>query len=218
MNSSLSPRTQMTYQQVRAWSVLDPRTLAVFERLPREDFVPAEWRGAAYGDLAIPLGDGQHMLTPTLVGRILQAVEPAAQDRVLEIGTGSGYVTACLALLARAVHSLEIRAPLARNARGALQRAGIGNAEVEEADAFTWQPAAPDYDVVVVTGSLPIYDARFESLLRPGGRLFVITGSAPVMEAKLVRLTSEGKREESSLFETLVDPLDHSATPSPFSF
>jgi protein-L-isoaspartate(D-aspartate) O-methyltransferase len=218
MNSSLSPRTQMTYQQVRAWSVLDPRTLAVFERLPREDFVPAAWRGAAYGDLAIPLGDGQHMLTPTLVGRILQAVEPAPQERVLEIGTGSGYVTACLALLARSVHSLEIRAPLAHAARGALKHAGIGNAEVEEADAFAWQPAAPDYDVVVLTGALPVYDARFESLLRPGGRLFVITGNAPVMEAKLVRLTSEGKREESSLFETLVDPLDHSATPNPFSF
>lgn len=211
-------RTQMTYQQVRAWSVLPPEVLAVFERLPREDFVPAAWRGAAYGDLAIPLGDGQHMLTPTVVGRILQAVTVRGNDSVLEVGTGSGYLSACLALLGSQVHSLEIRPALARQARATLKAAGIGNVEVEEADVFAWQSTRPSWDVVVVTGSLPRRDARFESLLAPHGRLFVITGEAPVMEARLIRKDSEKLRDEHSLFETVVDPLDHAAATSHFVF
>lgn len=218
MTPSTDARTQMTYQQIRAWSVLPPETLAVFEQLRREDFVPAAWRGAAYADLAIPLGQGQHMLTPTVVGGILKAVDLAPGDSVLEIGTGSGYLTACLARLSASVHSLEIRPHLARQARVNLKEAGIGNAVVEEADAFAWQPAAPGYDVVVLTGALPACDERFESLLRPGGRLFVVTGSAPVMEALLVRLTVQGQREQSSLFETVFDPLDCPAAPKIFEF
>ena len=137
---------------------------------------------------------------------------------MLEIGTGSGYLTACLAKLSAAVHSLEIRPELARQARVNLQGAGIGNAVVEEADAFAWQPAAPGYDVVVITGALPAYDARFESLLRPGGRLFVVTGKTPVMDASLVRLTLQAEREQSSLFETVLDPLDCPAAPKIFEF
>ncbi len=207
----------MTYQQVRAWSVLPPETLAVFEQLPREIFVPEASQGAAYADLAISLGYGQHMLSPTVVGRILQAVTVRSSDQVLEIGTGSGYLTACLALLGAQVRSLEIRPELAFQARQNLKAAGIGNAIVEEADAFEWQPAAPGYDVVVVTGSLPVYDARFESLLNPGGRLFVVSGLAPVMEARLVRLLNTG-RDVHSLFETVIDPLTHAAAPSHFVF
>lgn len=211
-------RTQMTYQQVRAWSVLSPEALAVFEQLPREQFVPAAWQGAAYADLAVPLGHGQHMLTPTVAGRIVQAVEVRRGDQILEIGTGSGYLTACLALLGAGVHSLEIHADLARQARTNLARAGIGNAQVEEADAFAWQAAAPGYDVVVITGAMPVYDPRFESLLRPGGRLFAFSGIAPAMEARLIRLPAGKAREEHSLFETVVDPLVHAATPNPFVF
>jgi protein-L-isoaspartate(D-aspartate) O-methyltransferase len=218
MNPSPSARTQMTYQQIRAWSVLPPATLAIFEQLSREEFVPEIWRGAAYADYAIPLGDGQHMLTPTVVGRLLQAVAPMAGESILEIGTGSGYLTACLARLGGKVHSLEIRPALARQARINLRQAGIGNAEVEEADAFNWQPAAPGYDVIAITGALPMYDARFEALLNPGGRLFVVTGTAPVMEARLVRLTTQRGREQTSLFETLLDPLEHAATSSSFEF
>ena len=218
MSSATLARTQMTYQQVRAWSVLPPEALAVFERLAREDFVPAAWRGAAYGDLAIPLGDGQHMLTPTVAGRILQAVTVRHTDRVLEIGTGSGYLSACLGLLGSQVHSLEIRPTLARQARANLKAAGIGNVEVEEADAFAWQPTRPAWDVIVLTGSLPRPDPRFESLLAPHGRLFTITGDAPVMEARLIRKGSEGLRDVHSLFETVVDPLDHAAADSRFVF
>jgi protein-L-isoaspartate(D-aspartate) O-methyltransferase len=208
----------MTYQQVRAWSVLPPEVLAVFEQLPREHFVPPAWQGAAYADFAIPLGDGQHMLTPTVVGRILQAVTPRKGEQILEIGTGSGYLTACLALLGGAVHSLEIRGPLAERARRNLQAAGIGNTQVEQADAFTWQPAAPGYDVVVITGSMPVYDSRFEQLLKPGGRLFAVAGNAPVMEARLVRLHAGDQRDVHSLFETVIDPLTHAARPSSFVF
>jgi protein-L-isoaspartate(D-aspartate) O-methyltransferase len=213
----------MTYQQIRAASVLPPAVLAVFEDLPRELFVPEAWRGAAHADFAIPLGDGQHMLTPEVVGRIVQALAPQRGERVLEIGTGSGYLTACLGRLAASVHSLEIRPALARKARANLRHAGIGNAEVEDADAFGWQPAAPAYDIVAITGSMPVYDARFESLLRPGGRLFAVTGAAPVMEAKLVGLNQLGlglqpQRVETSLFETVIDPLDHAATTSRFVF
>ncbi len=218
MQTSTPARSQMTYQQVRAWSVLPPETLAVFEQLPRESFVPAASLGAAYGDFAIPLGDGQHMLTPTVVGRILQAVTVRRSDQVLEIGTGSGYLTACLALLGAQVHSLEIRPEFAHRARQNLKAAGIGNAQVEEADAFRWQAAAPGYDVVVITGSMPVYDPRFESLLKPGGRLFAVSGTAPVMEAQLVRLNTSKQRDVHSLFETVIDPLEHAATINRFVF
>lgn len=208
----------MTFQQVRAWSVLDERVLDVFERLPRELFVPDAWRGAAYGDLPVPLGEGQHMLRPSVAGRLLQATALKRSDRVLEIGTGSGYVTACLAMLAAQVHSLEIRPALATRARANLAAAAIGNAEVEEADAFTWDAGSPRFDAIVITGSMPIYDARFESWLKPGGRLYVVTGTAPVMEAMLVRLDTAGTAQRFGLFETVVDPLDHAPTVAKFAF
>lgn len=211
-------RDQMTYQQVRAWSVLPPEVLSVFGRLAREDFVPAAWHGAAYADLAIPLGDGQHMLVPSVVGRILQAVAVRGTDRVLEIGTGSGYLTACLALLCQQVHSLEIRPSLAHQARTNLKSAGIGNAGVEEADVFAWQSTQPFWDVIVLTGSIPQYDARFESLLAPQGRMFVTTGNAPVMEARLLQKNQKGQLQVRSLFETVIDPLDHATAVSRFEF
>lgn len=218
MSAQLNARTQMTYQQVRAWNVLEPEILDVFERLPRERFVPEAWRNAAYGDFPIPLGEGQHMLVPSVAGRLLQAISVRSGDRVLEIGTGSGYVTACLALLAGQVTSLEIRPQLAHRARQNLQAAGIANAEVEDADAFAWNGGAARFDVVVLTGSLPLYDDRFESLLRPGGRLFAIVGEQPVMEALLVRLDKDGKRSSYGLFETVVDPLTHAQTVPGFRF
>jgi protein-L-isoaspartate(D-aspartate) O-methyltransferase len=218
MPATSAARDQMTYQQVRAWSVLPPEVLAIFGRLAREDFVPTAWRGAAYADMSIPLGDGQHMLTPSVVGRILQAVAVRPTDRVLEIGTGSGYLTACLALLGSQVHSLEIRQPLARDARVNLKNAGIGNAEIEAADAFAWQSTQPVWDVIVLTGSLPQYDERFASLLAPQGRLFVTVGDAPVMEARLVSKDRQGQQQVRSLFETVIDPLDHATSISRFQF
>lgn len=207
----------MTTQQVRAWSVLAPEVLDVFERLPRERFVPPAWRGAAYGDFPIPLGFGQHMHTPSVAGRTLQAVAVRPTDHVLEIGTGSGYLTAALALLATQVHSLEIRPELATQARTNLQAAGIANAEVEDADAFNWA-GSPRFDVIVLGGSLPTYDARFEAWLKPGGRLFGVIGEEPVMEAVLVRLDPAGKRSSHGLFETVIDTLTHPRAAAQFDF
>ncbi len=218
MPSQLNARTQMTYQQVRAWNVLAPEVLDVFERLPRERFAPEAWVNAAYGDFPIPLGEGQHMLRPSVAGRLLQSTAPRLGDRVLEIGTGSGYVTACLALLSTHVTSLEIRASLAQRARQNLLSAGIANAEVEEADAFAWDGGAARFDVVMLTGSMPVYDDRFEKLLRPGGRLLAIVGESPVMEAVLVRLDSAGNRSSLGLFETVVEPLTHAVPVPRFSF
>ena len=208
----------MTFQQVRAWNVLDEHVLDVFERLPRELFVPEAWRGAAYGDLPVALGDGQHMLRPSVAGRLLQTSALRRNDRVLEIGTGSGYVTACMAMLATHVLSLEIRPDLATRARANLAAAAIGNAEVEQADAFAWDAGSPRFDAIVLTGSMPVYDPRFEAWLRPGGRLFVVTGTAPVMEAMLVRLDSAGTPSRHGLFETVVDPLDHAPAVAKFTF
>jgi protein-L-isoaspartate(D-aspartate) O-methyltransferase len=207
----------MTTQQVRAWSVLAPDVLDVFERLPRERFVPAAWRGAAYADFPIPLGHGQHMFTPSVAGRTLQAVAVRPADRVLEIGTGSGYLTAALALLSTQVHSLEIRHELATQARINLQSAGIANAEVEDADAYNWA-GSPRFDVIILGGSLPAYDARFEAWLKPGGRLFAVIGEEPVMEAVLVRLDAAGKRSSHGLFETVIDPLTHPRAAAQFDF
>jgi protein-L-isoaspartate(D-aspartate) O-methyltransferase len=217
MPNAVAARKQMTYQQVRAGSVLPTEVLNAVEQLPRERFVPEAWQGAAYADLAIPLGFGQHMLTPTVIGHILQAVTVRKRDTVLEVGTGSGYLTACLALLGGHVHSLEILPDLATLARQHLKSAGIGNAQVEEEDVFNWHPAAPAYDVIVLTGSLPVYDARFETMLKPGGRLFVTFGTAPVMEAQLVRRLAQG-RDVHSLFETELDPLQHAASAPRFAF
>lgn len=218
MHAHSAARTQMTFQQVRAWNVLDEHVLDVVERLPRELFVPEAWRGAAYGDLPIPLSDGQHMLRPSVAGRLLQALALKRSDRVLEIGTGSGYLTACLAMLATHVLSLEIRPQLASRARASLAAAAIGNAEVEDADAFQWNAGAPRFDAVVITGSMPVYDPRFEAWLRPGGRLIGFTGTAPVMEALLVRLDAAGTASRTGLFETVVDALDHAPTVEKFAF
>jgi protein-L-isoaspartate(D-aspartate) O-methyltransferase len=165
----------------------------------------------------VPLGHGQSMLAPKLEGRILQSLDLGPDDTVLEIGTGSGYFAACLGALARSVRSIEIHPDLADAARGNLARANVHNVSVETADAY----ALPDtgrYDAVVLTGSLPVYDARFEQWLAGGGRLVVVVGQGPVMEARRVSRTGPGETETQSLFETLMDPLIHAAEPSKFVF
>ena len=173
----VAARRQMIEQQVRAWEVLDPGVLSVMERVPREEFAPAPYRELAFADLCVPLGHGQSMLAPSLEGRILQALAVQANDRVLEVGTGSGYFAACLGGLARSVRSLEIFADLAGAARDNLARTGANNVTVEVMDAMTFE-ADGGYDVIALTGSLPVYDPRFERALAMGGRLFVVTGQA----------------------------------------
>lgn len=210
-------RQQMLTQQVRAWSVLDPEVLQVMGDIPRERFVPAAYRSLAFADTAIPLADGQQMLTPQLEGRILQALAITPADRVLEIGTGSGFLTACMARLATHVTSLEIRPALAEAARNALHAVGAANCEVLARDVFDWQPGQ-QFDCIVLTGSLPLDDARFREWLAPGGRLFMVIGKPPAMEALLVSRDAQGGFRRDSLFETSLPALDNAPRPEGFVF
>jgi len=210
-------REQMIEQQVRAWEVLDERVLDVMRKVPRELFVPQGQRYRAYADAEVPLPGGQHMLRPSVVGRLLQALLPAATERVLEIGTGTGFVTACLRAMTTQVRTLEILPELAGTARRNLALFGLGDVEVVDADAMQGDSGAR-YDVIALTASLPVYDARFERMLTVGGRLFVVVGAAPVMDARLMRRTSEDSVTTRSLFETVIDPLVNAVRPPEFTF
>ena len=193
-------RALMVEQQVRPWDVLDERVLDVIGSVPREHFVPESHRTLAYADLALPLPHGERMFKPVVEGRALQALQLDAGDDVLEIGTGSGYLTACLAQLGQSVHSLEIDPALAETARSRLAALRLHAATIEVADAMHWQ-TEDRYDAVCVTGAVAEIPARFLEWLTPNGRLFVIHGQSPVMEATLLRGGVNAGRAES-LFET----------------
>jgi protein-L-isoaspartate(D-aspartate) O-methyltransferase len=210
-------RQQMIHQQVRAWDVLDPAVLEVLARVPRERFVPAAFAELAFADAAIPLPAGQSMLAPKIHGRILQALELHPGESVIEVGAGSGYLTACLAALGGQVTSLEIEPELAALATANLRAAGYPGVSVLAADATTWQPAQRA-DVVVLTASLPEYDRRYEDWLASGGRLFVVVGDGEPMAATLVTRSAEGDCGRAVLFETVIDPLVHARRPSRFVF
>lgn len=216
---ALAARAQMIQQQLRTWDVLDEEVLQIFASLDRELFVPSGYRSLAYADLAIPLGAGEHMLQPKVAGRIVQAVKPGSHDRVLEIGTGSGYLTAALGKLACSVRSIECRSDQAEQARSHLLAAGLRNVQVISADAFDSE-ALGDllYDVVVVGGSIPRREARFEAKVALGGRLFAVIGEGPVMSATLLERTGEHEWRETVLFETVLKPLQGVAVPSKFQF
>ena len=210
-------REQMIEQQVRAWDVLEARVLEVMRQVPREVFVPQGQRYRAYADVEVPLARGQHMLRPSVAGRLLQALLPEPREAVLEIGAGSGFVTACLRAMAAQVRSLEIFPELADAARRNLAALGMRDVEVLDADALNADSGAR-YDAIAVTASLPLYDARFERMLTLGGRLFVVVGEAPVMDARLVRRTAEDAWSVQSLFETVIDPLVNAVRPPGFTF
>jgi protein-L-isoaspartate(D-aspartate) O-methyltransferase len=216
-------REQMIEHQVRAWEVLDAQVLSILRAVPRERFVPASQSYLAFADTDVPLPCGQHMLRPNVVGRLLQSLELTSTDRVLEIGSGSGFVTACLAAAASHVKSLELFAELADLARANLAATGVRNAEIVTADAMqdgaqAGSAAGTRFHAIAVTGSLPAYDERFQRQLEIGGRLFVIVGNAPVMEARLIRRVSEDGWVTESLFETVVSPLVNARRPSGFAF
>jgi protein-L-isoaspartate(D-aspartate) O-methyltransferase len=210
-------RRQMIDQQVRAYDVLDTRVLDTFAAVPRECFVPEAYRAVAFADVPIPIGHGQFMLTPALEGRILQALAPARGERVLEVGTGSGYFAACLAHLTGSVDSLEIRAELAAGAASAIREQGIAGVSIETADALL-RPYEPVYEIVAVTGSLPSPERRLECALVVGGRMFVVIGSGPAMHACLVTRTGEDSWLREPQFETRIGPLVLPSEPSRFRF
>jgi len=210
-------RTQMVNQQVRAWDVLDPAVLSVLTQVPRELFVPPSFRTMAFADTGIPLGSGQYMLPPQVDGKLLQALGLRGTDSVLEVGTGSGFLTACLARLASRVTSLEILPELADTARRNLRAAATWNAEVRTEDVFGYRPAGP-FDVIAVTGSVPQPDERFQQWLAVGGRLFIVIGAGPLMEATLVTRQGPDQWITTTLFETSVPALLNAITPSKFRF
>ena len=210
-------RQQMIEQQVHTWDVFDERVLSTMRDIAREAFVPEAYRDVAFADTMIPLAQGQWMLPPKVHGRILQTLEPRADDVALEIGTGSGYLTVCLAKLCARVRSLEIVPALAEEARRQVLGAAVNNAAIETADGMQLDEAA-QYDVIAVTGSLPIYDERFQRALKIGGRLFVVVGPAPAMEAWKVTRLGEREWQRESLFETVILPLVNAPRPSAFVF
>ena len=214
---NLTARRQMVDQQIRTWEVLDPRVLDVFAEVPREAFVPAEYRDLAVADAPIPIGQGQSMLPPKIQGRILQALGVAATDNVLEVGTGTGYLAACLSLLGANVRSIDIHPQFTAAAAANLRAVPNARVQLETRDAFASAPLG-EYDAIAVTGSLPVYDARFQRSLRIGGRLFAIVGEAPVMDAILVRRVDNAEWIRESLFETVIEPLINATAAQRFIF
>ena len=205
-------RFAMVEQQVRPWDVLDPRVLDVLHKLQREDFVSTEHRNLAYTDIALPLAHNEVMMKPVLEGRLLQALDLNSQDDVLEIGTGSGFVTACLSHLAREVVSLDIHADFIEQAKQKLTNAGLRNVRLECADALTWQNDR-QFDAIAVTAAVTNIPEIFGQWLKPNVRMFIIRGHSPVQEA--LRVTHRGESlHEESLFETDV-PYLRGAEPTP---
>jgi len=215
--STVQAREQMIEQQVRAWDVLDARVLEILRQVPREAFVPSQHRFLAFADVEIPLPGGQHMLRPSVVGRLLQALALSGGERVLEVGTGSGFVTACLRTGGASVRSLEISPELAELARANVACLGLRDVEIVAQDA-TRADSETRYDAIAVTASLPVPDERFQRQLAVGGRLFVVVGMPPVMEARLIRRITEDAWGTESLFETVIDPLEHATRPPGFVF
>ncbi len=208
-------RAQMLGQQLRAWRVLDQRVLDVVRQVRRERFVPEAYRDLAFADSEIPLGHGQRMMTPSVEGRLLQALDLGPTETVLEVGTGSGFLTACLAALAGRVVSVDIFPEFTADAAGKLQRDSVQNVDLRTADALAidWDE---QFDAIAVTGSLPELDDTFVRLLRPGGRLFVVVGRPPVMDALLIGKDLHGNRTRDNLFETVVSSLVNAERPEPF--
>lgn len=214
---TLLARRQMVDQQIRTWEVLDPRVLDAMAAVPREAFVPAAYSDLAFADAEIPIGSGHSMLAPKLQGRILQALAVTATDAALEVGSGTGYLATVLSLLAASTRSIDIHPAFTAQSIANSRSVPAATAQFETRDAFGAAPPG-DYDVIAVTGSLPVYDTRFERALRIGGRLFAIVGTAPVMDAILIRRVDDAEWIRESLFETVIEPLVNAASAQRFVF
>lgn len=213
-----SAREQMINQQLRTWDVLSDRVLGIVRNTPREQFVLPEYADLAFADFEVPIGLGQHMLTPKLEGRLLQALALQSGDNVLQIGTGSGFVCACLAGLAARVTSYEQHAALATAAEDRLKVAGrIGNVDLH-AETFSEETPGAEYDAIAVCGSVSEVNATLKNRLAIGGRLFVISGRAPVQRAELITKIAKGDFRCESLFDTVLAPLVGFEPPERFLF
>jgi protein-L-isoaspartate(D-aspartate) O-methyltransferase len=211
-------RFNMVEQQIRPWEVLDNRVLSLLENMQREDFVPVRYRKLAFADIAVPLDCDQVMMRPKIEARMLQSLEVAEDESVLEIGTGSGFITACLANLAKHVVSVEVFEKLHEEAALKLRDKNIANAELHVGDVMNgWQPEQA-HDVVVVTGSVPEVPDAFLGWVNPGGRMFVISGESPAMEALLMTRLNVTDWSVESLFETDLPALINAEQKPEFEF
>ncbi len=211
-------RFNMIEQQIRTWDVLDDQVLNILSSTPREDFVPEQYRALAFSDISVPLAHQQAMMPPKLEGKLLQSLTIAPTDRILEIGTGSGYLTACLARLGGNVHSVDLYDDFLQRAGARLEQHSIRNVTLEQGDAAAGWKSDSGFDVIAVTGSLPVLHRGFHRVLNTGGRLFVIVGQPPVMQALLITRVGEQEWNQESLFETSIPALVNAPEPEKFHF
>jgi protein-L-isoaspartate(D-aspartate) O-methyltransferase len=211
-------RTNMVEQQIRTWEVLDQDVLDLLYVVPREEFVPARHRALAFSDLEIPIGEGEKMWQPKMEARVIQELAIRKTDRVLEAGTGSGYLTALLSHRASRVLSVEFKPALAAFGRANLERHGADNVSLEIGDAAHGWPSGAPYDVVVLTGSTPLLPTGLLEQLAPGGRLFAVVGEPPAMTARIVVATAPGAWHGTDLFETVIAPLANAERAPRFRF
>ena len=211
-------RFNMVEQQIRPWDVLDQTVLDLLHKIHREDFVPPEHAALAFVDMEIPLGFGEAMWMPKLEARVLQELDIRPQDRVLEVGTGSGYLTALLAHQGSEVVSVDIVPAFTQTAAAKFQAHGITNIQLHTADAARGWQDAQGFDVIVLTGSTPLLADSFRHSLRPGGRLFAIVGESATMNAQLITCTAPGAYRTVTLFETHVKALVNAPHPTRFVF
>ncbi|WP_085315163.1 protein-L-isoaspartate O-methyltransferase family protein [Derxia lacustris] len=216
-------RFNMIEQQIRPWDVLDPSVLGLLAVVKREDFVPPAYRSLALADVEVPLNvegaaKGEKMFQPRVEARVLQELAVGPDDTVLEIGTGSGFMAALLAARARHVTTVEIDPALARFAEANLARAGVRNAKVVVADGARGLPQLGEFDVIVISGGLPLLPPAFAAQLKIGGRLAAFVGSGVVMEALLLTKTGAQSATQRNLFETRVALLRNAEQPSTFRF
>ncbi len=210
-------RFNMIQQQIRPWEVLDERVLDLMQGLPRENFVPATYQNLAFADISIALAHDQIMMPPKMEGRLLQALQVKATDTVLEIGTGSGFVTALLAKCAKQVYTVDIYEDFVKAAQNKLAALNLSNVQFGMGDAIEGWKALPRYDVIAITGSVPVLKTHFQEQLNIGGRLFVVVGEDPVMEALLITRVGEQQWTTESLFETSLPALIGAPIPKRFA-
>ena len=225
MTPAMTPQTDverarfnMIEQQIRTWEVLDQRVLDLLFKVRREEFVPPVYRALAFVDMEIPIGQGEKMLQPKLEARMIQALALKPGDRILEVGTGSGYVTALLATLGAHVYSVDRVAEFTNSAARKLAAHGLGNLTLDTGDAARgWDQHGP-YDAILITGSVPVLANEFKASLRRGGRLLAVVGEPPVMEAQLITNIGDGAYDSVVLFETCIAPLQNAPHPPRFVF